>query len=167
MSENSHNFIRLLQVGAIVLLVFFFASLAVTGNFHALTYKTGDAMDLSGLVGRLLLASIFLERTIEVFLSLLRSRGADELDNRIKCLKSALERYSDPKEQTQRSAVCIEKTVNDPQQSLQAYERKRVTYRADSRQLAVWSGLFLGIIMAASGIRALEGIFDFSGIDKA
>lgn len=100
--------------------------------------------DLTPLLTQLAVVALFMERSIEVFLSAWRSSEADRLDNTIERLKSDLT-----------------KTPNDVQiqTELKGTEKERVAYRSTSRRYALWGGLLVGVLISAAGLRLLGYLY--------
>lgn len=135
-------------VGVIVLVGF--AVAAWSWGPVLLEYKKTPIDNLSSMFASLLLASLVLERAIEVFLSAWRSRDADLKDMGIQNLKDLIEA------QTTKGAA--QTVIDDLQTKLEGLMVARVRYSADSRFIAQWLGLGMGILIAFVGIRVLGNL---------
>jgi len=135
-------------IGVIVLVVIVFIALDKTPS--TLFILKDPIGDLTSVFATLILASLFLERAIEVFLSAWRSGDADtkdqaimELATKIEARVSAGEPHADLKGETDQ---------------LDALRMQRVKYSADSREIAQWLGLGMGVMIAFVGVRVLGNI---------
>ena len=78
-----------------------------------------------------------------------RSEGADDLDFQIANKKKEIEKH-----RGEDGGVSIESLYT----KLEQIERDRVNYSAQSRSIAQWTGLTIGICIAFIGIRVLGNI---------
>ena len=125
-------------------------------NIDALNYKADVITNITSLLGYLLIISLFVERSIEVFLSAMRSEQADILDRK-----------------TNRLIEKIESTKPNPApkdiDELEEVKDERTKYRARSRFISIWIGLVIGVIIAVVGVRVLGQILEvdnLTGIQK-
>jgi len=131
-----------------------------------LGFKEADEINLPTMFGSLLLISLFVERSIEMFLSVWRSQGADNLDRLLKKRRTNVELKekevekfsSDSDKQELEKAI---KDLSEARNSLDDAEDKRIAYRIDSRFIALWVGLLIGIFVSLVGVRVLGNIVDF------
>ncbi len=93
-----------------------------------------------------------MERSIEVFLSAWRSKGADLQDLAIADKTNTLNKLIE-NDSTQAKITTATTT-------LEALNKKRTEYRIESRGYALWAGLIFGITIAFIGFRVLEGFVD-------
>lgn len=112
-----------------------------------------DIFNLSQFFGFLILISLFVERATEFFLSLIRSAEADRQDRKISKLRSNLTNLikTDPGNVQDREKL-IDK-IEDAQDD-------RTDYRAESRLIALWSGIIIGIFVSMAGVRILGYVFE-------
>jgi hypothetical protein len=103
------------------------------------------------LLGSFFVISLFLERSIEVFLSAFRAGDADRLDLKTKMKKKELDKIDKDTDQTRWSKVTEE---------LGALKGERAEYRIRSRQWALWGGLAMGVFVALVGFHGLESLVD-------
>lgn len=147
-----------------MVVIFVILMLAWSQNIPGLEMKGKDNLDLSGLFQTLLLLSMILERSIEIFLSAMRSRGADDLDNRIDCLEGLSKLR--PEEQAVLLPLCVKEKdvdVNKAQEYLMQIKTERINYRTVSRHKAIWGGLILGMLLSSfGGVRILEELYTTS-----
>ena len=121
-----------------------------------LDFQENVAQKLPTLIGYLFLISLFVERAIEVFLSAWRSEGADNLDFEIAHKKKEIEKHSG-----EDAGVSIESLYT----KLEQIERDRVIYSTQSRSIAQWTGLTIGICISFIGIRVLGNIVNPPSVD--
>ena len=148
-------------VGVAVLIVV--AVFAYQNKPAALGFKPAEQMEIMNMIPALLLASMFLERAIEVFLSAWRGGGADVLDSDIAYHQKEIDTLEqiapEQRSDTQNTALENEKTKLGPKIT------ERVQYRADSRFIAQWMGLGMGIVIALVGVRVLNNLVDTSALE--
>lgn len=143
--------------GLLILLPAIFA--AIYWHIAPLNIRTDlDFPKITGLFGYLFLLSLFVERSIEFYLSLVRSSGADELDRNIEKLRQELPSLSD----TDTRAIENRQVVV---RKLQDAEDERIRYRARSRQIALWTGIVIGVFISLAGVRILGTVFE-TPVDK-
>ena len=121
-----------------------------------LDFQNNVAQKLPTIIGYLFLISLFVERAIEVFLSAWRSEGADNLDFEIAHKKKDIEKHSG-----EDAGVSIESLYTE----LGQIEKDRVIYSAQSRSIAQWTGLTIGICISFIGIRVLGNIVNPPSLD--
>lgn len=88
---------------------------------------------LSTMFGYLILISLFVERTIEVFLSAWRGQGADELDFEINNKRNYVKENIDPSIYQQSGVSSSEEIIMVLKKELEELEKKRIRYSARSR----------------------------------
>lgn len=94
----------------------------------------------------LLLIALFLERALDVFLTTWRAQKSEELENDINKIQKKLE--SKPG-----------KTNSNQTKELEQKSKQKLIYRAETRKIALWSGLILGILISAAGVRTISNFF--------
>jgi len=124
----------------------------------ALAFGQNILKDLTSMLGYLMLMSLFVERTIEVFLSAWRSAGADQLDREI---------TETGKRIVESSATSLDNgDLPQLKKELRSLDMKRTEYRADSRYISQWLGLGIGVLVALVGVRTLGNIVVVSGASE-
>jgi len=123
---------------------------ALRFSFGAVEVKPDIFNEIVPLLGVLFVVALFIERAIEVFLSTLRSAEADIQDNNLNVVKTKIE--TRVKENQLEKIEELEDVYNNLQ-------IRRTQYRIESRMIALWAGLILGIIVSAAGIRVLNQLF--------
>ncbi|MEG3617406.1 hypothetical protein V5T82_02965 [Magnetovibrio sp. PR-2] len=122
-------------------------------NMHPgqLEFEVGEDLQIPNMLAILLVASLVLERAIEVFLSALRSEKADEKDTELSNLHDNLQQLlaADPTDPAK---------IQDLRTDLETKNYERTVYSAQSRQIAQWLGLGLGIMIAFVGVRILGNL---------
>ena len=127
-----------LKVGAVIIIA---AGIVVAAYVHAqmVQYWTFTAQDVARLLTPLILTSLFIERALEVLLTPWRGPDADELKRKIEAAKA-------------------EATADEA--SASSWEQKLLQHRASTRQLAFLTGLALGTLISALGLRAMQPFFE-------
>ena len=126
-------------------------------------FKSDVLKEIIPVLSLLFVVALFMERAIEVFLSAWRSAEADEQDlkinnikNNIEILESDLKRTNITVAETIQLKKDIDKQIN----KLSPLLDNRTKYRARSREIALWIGLGLGLLIAAVGVRTLNNFVD-------
>ena len=125
-------------------------------QFESLPFKSEAASNLPAMFGYLLLICIFVERSIEMFLSSSRGANADKFDREIEKLQNKIAGLIENKQTADEDGVSL-KELND---QLEVVQDIRNDYRADSRFMAIWIGLFIGVMVALVGVRILGNIVE-------
>jgi hypothetical protein len=131
------------------------------------------------------LIALFLERSLEVFINTWRLPREAEIDNKIQfCerkvaeLKAQIEAIQQSgtvaktEELTSRDSAKVEKItelihppanpsdlnnrLSKQMSDLERFNLERANYKAETRKIALWTGLFVGMLISAVGIRGLE-----------
>ncbi|MCI0525859.1 MAG: hypothetical protein L0Y56_00195 [Nitrospira sp.] len=146
--------------------------------------------EVAQLLTFLILIALFLERALEVFITTWRGPEEEKIDNEIQHherkiieIKDHIERQS---KQPEISARVEEVVSTDPPKAkvetevrqssedvselrneldeemtiLSTYNLKRSEYKAKTRKIALWSALFIGLLISAVGIRSLETLVE-------
>ena len=146
--------------GILIFVVVYFA--AFKCDLTDLGFKTLEINNFSTIFGCFFAISIFVERTTEVFLSLLRSRNADILDNEIVKYEKKLESYDKGIKQLNKedknyaeNLQIIKDKIKETKSFWDAANVNRINYRSQSRYIALWIGLIIGLVIALTGVRLL------------
>ena len=151
--------IRLL--GTFICLIFLSFPLWITPL--SIQFKSDVLGEIIPVLSFIFVISLFMERTIEVFLSAWRSAEADEQDLIIAGLDADIKRIEDELKKPNISANEIKtknKKIESIKTDLSPLLKVRTKYRAKSRELALWYGLALGILISAVGVRTLHNFID-------
>lgn len=157
---------------------------SVTPNLFV--FKPFGWNEVSQLLSFLLLIALFLERSLEVFINTWRSPEENEIANEIQSVNreiADLEEHINAKtKQTETIARMEEATPGNPPSSeplmevvksagevenlrdtlskkreeLRRIQFKKTQYKSETRKIALWTGLFIGLLISGVGIRALE-----------
>ena len=119
--------------------------------------KNFGLADIGQLLGSLLLVALFLERALEVFITTWRGPDAAECDRRAEARRVQLEEL---KAQPQPNQAQLTAAVN----ALEQAEQERTTYKSQTQRLALWTGLTLGLLVSAVGIRTLQTLVTPEGL---
>lgn len=145
---GTKKFSNIKIVGVIILLALLLFTYLL--NIKTLALKPGVFDNIVSLFGYLLIISLFVERSIEMFLSALRSQDADDLDRKIDKLNTQIEN----------SDGISKSKISELNEQLDILRDDRTAYRAKSRFIALWIGLVIGIMVAMVGVRILGNIVD-------
>lgn len=104
--------------------------------------------DVTKLLGRFFVLALFVERTLEVFITAWRGEKTVKLEQALKNAKASLQ--SPPDQPV-------------PQEVKEAAE-KLAEYKCETQSIALRSGLVLGILIAAVGVRSFNVFIDESKI---
>jgi hypothetical protein len=159
------------------------------------SFKPFGLDEVFQLLTFLIIISLFLERALEVFITTWRRPKEERIDNqvqsyerRISELKTQIEtRIQQPQtvarteELTSENPTKSEKRteltrspgnvadlhsmLSESLQDLQNERQRRLEYKTETRKIALWTGLFIGLLISGVGIRALETLItlrDFS-----
>lgn len=147
--------------GILIIIAVFYTAWQL--QFESITFKPDAATNLPAMFGYLLLICIFVERSIEMFLSSFRGAGADKLDLKIKNLQ---ENIKDLEGKMQFDDVAM-KQLTEMKTNLRTTGDDRAHYRAESGYLALWIGLLIGLVVSLVGVRILGNIVEFDNmVDK-
>lgn len=139
------KFYGIIVLSLILLLSVFFSIESIAFNNDALK-------EILPTLGFLVAISLFMERSIEVFLSTWRGGEADLKDLAIKEKTKELNEL--------RELNKGENEINTKISELESLNEERTEYRIKSREIALWTGLIFGIIIASIGIHTLEFLVD-------
>lgn len=142
-SIKNHSGVKLIGF----FLVLAVAVLAFQRQPVSLAFTPNAQANLPLLFSSMLLISMFIERAIEIFLSAWRSQQADILDTEIAGLERQIKLKKDQADQ-------LDPLLN----SLQAKKRERIEYRIESRAVAQWIGLLIGVLVSLVGVRILANV---------
>jgi hypothetical protein len=142
-----------------------------------LKLKEGILQQLGSTFGFLLMVSLFVERAVEVVISIWSDPEADRLEQELETLAEARSRQSDRidhllTERAQNPAPSPERLtaiskelevlrekMRDEQDRDDAIDRELVKYSAHTRKVAAWIGLAIGVLTAGVGFRVLHTLF--------
>lgn len=108
-----------------------------------LTFKPFSAEDILRLLGSLAVIALLVERTIEVSIGAWRGKVSDRLFSAAESAKLAL--VSAP------ASITLHETVV-------ANESELIEYRSETKKLALRTGVLLGLLVAATGLRTMESL---------
>jgi hypothetical protein len=142
-----------------------------------LKLKENITQQLGSMFGFLLMVSLFVERAIEVIISIWSDPQADRLQQRLEILKEARSRHNARirdliTEQTRQPASNPEQPTKINEEIDRLREKLRqeqdeddeidielIGYGAHTRQVAAWIGLAIGVLTAGVGFRVLHTLF--------
>ena len=136
---------QVLCVAALVVLLVAASKLAP----QALELKKPEDLNFVSLLGTLFIIALLAERTLEVLLTTFRGPEADSQDRGIKAQTDAIAAL-------EAAAPPDKNAVEKANQHLRDLSEKRESYRMTTRSIALWAGLFAGVLVSAIGIRVLQ-----------
>ncbi|HZN65650.1 MAG TPA: hypothetical protein VFB66_10125 [Tepidisphaeraceae bacterium] len=142
---------------------------------HILAWKDRFQDNVTATVGALLLAAVLVERVVEVFLSIWKRPEVDHLEQSLEFQQAvqvdrrsditALDakiadqaRSADEKAVLKAKRDRKEMELADAEDAAEELERQLVPYSAETRRLALWIGLAVGVLTSAVGIRLLANL---------
>jgi hypothetical protein len=127
-------------------LVLIFALLVLSAAFTPrwVTFREFQVADVLRLLTSLFTIALFVERSLEVFINTWRGPDAADLDSAVQAAEQAL------------AAPAAGQNVADLQMRLTNVTRIKSRYKSETQRFALWSGLALGILISAIGIRTFE-----------
>jgi len=142
MKETKIYFILILAIALV---------LSVWLTPESATFKDEFQITLIGqLLGMLFIIALFLERALDVFLTTWRAGHSEELDSKIK------EHEQRIKDLESKAPTKKNEAVDKLKQALEQLKQEKLKYRTKTRNIAMWSALFCGILISAVGIRTLQ-----------
>ena len=120
------------------------AVVAFGTGWQALRFTYVSGAEIAAKFATLVLFSLIIERTLEVFLSVWRARDSELFDAQVGELKKLEESEKDPTKKAE---------INS---RLQMKQQEQVNFKAKTMAYAMPLGLFLGIVVAAFGVRVLS-----------
>ncbi|MFL6417204.1 MAG: hypothetical protein ACJ74Y_16205 [Bryobacteraceae bacterium] len=148
---------------------------SVKESFVGIAFTEDLGSKVPGLLGSLLLVSLFVERVIEVFVSIWRDEDTDRLEQQLANFQDTharrkqeivdlVKEASDPKTTAQRQTE-IAAVLTDKRQQLNLAEvgedgvkQQLVPKYAHTRRVSTWVGLAVGVLTAAVGFRFFHQI---------
>lgn len=122
--------------------------IAYTGHApSAIAFKALDMPAVVGLLSWLFVVALFIERSVEVIVMVLRDEPADGLQAAVDAEQARIAalQKADP-------AVRVDSTALD-----QA-NRALTSFRGGTKELALCVGFFLGVLVSLAGVRALASV---------
>jgi hypothetical protein len=142
-----------------------------------LTFKAGILEQLGSMFGFLLMVSLFVERAVEVVISVWSDPEADKLEQELEALAEArsrqtvriegllAERAEKPEPSAERLGE-INKELDELRKKMRleqdrddAIDMELVKYSAHTRRVSAWVGLAIGVLTAGVGFRVLHTLF--------
>jgi hypothetical protein len=115
------------------------------------TFKDFGITEITNLLAIFFLVALLAERALEVFIGTWRSPGASQLELVVRYSKENLARI-------QALPQPDEHALREARAALEVAESDEGRYRCTTKQVALWTGLTLGFIVSAVGIRCLEAL---------
>ena len=118
-----------------------------------IVFKDFGSTEVLHLLTMLFLGAMLAERALEIFVGTWRSPGATQLDLAVRtCERNLARLHTLPQPD--------DAAVADATATLEEAKRQQLEYRCVTRQVALWTGLALGLLVSGVGLRALETLID-------
>lgn len=137
-------------------------AVAVQISQPPLEFKAFTPDDVSRLISSLLIVTVFLERTLEIFVTALREPRAKELERESLRWKDYTEKYA-----SHPAGQQPEYTLEDALKYHRLAEEACARYRSGTQRFAMWLALLMGLLVSGVGLRALEVFVDTSKVSPA
>jgi hypothetical protein len=121
-------------------------------------FKQFGAGDIAQLLTILLVVAVFAERALEIFIGTWRGPRAAELAHDVEERGAQLTALD-------KAAPRDEPAVKAARAALEDARRQEQQYRCVTRQVALWTGLALGLLISGVGFRALGALIDPALLD--
>lgn len=144
---------KTIQIFLVIILVFLL-SMSIWLSPASLGFKMMGPADVISMLSSFFLIALILERSLEVFITTWRAREADTLDLTIQHLKDKISNLG-----SQSPAAGELKTLRE---DLKNAMISQTTYRSQTQRIALYTGLAVGIAIAAAGIRMLSLLVDLN-----
>lgn len=154
---------RLVSIIGLVFVVLVLA-LVVVLTPDPVIFKADVGSQILPLLFTLLFVALLLERALEVFVSTWRGTEAERLDQvvsdvqrRIAMLKAEADKATSADIQAKQQAYSVELTKA---------EQDKTVFRSGTKRRAMWTGLVLGLLVSAVGVRALQPLIDAASLAR-
>ncbi len=117
-----------------------------------LTFRDNGISQVTQLLLSLILVSLFLERTIEVFITIWRGPQARQLEANVRAHQvrmAALSKSNEPDREI---------SMAQTSQALDAANQAAVQHKSATRGWALWAGMGLGMAISLAGVRTLSSL---------
>jgi hypothetical protein len=125
-------------------------------------FKADVCSQILPLLFTLLFVALLLERALEVFISTWRGTEAERLEQvvsdlqrRIATLKAEADKATSADIQAKQQTYSAELTTA---------EQAQTVFRSGTKRRAMWTGLVLGLLVSAVGVRALQPLIDLTSL---
>jgi len=154
---------RFQQIFNPILLVFFWAlaifilTLTLWLTKVPIAFKSFTYEDVLRLLSVVFLAALFAERALEVFITTWRGPGAADREKSHKQLESRIAEYKTMSADTLRDNNI---DLHAERDKLDAADREVSIYKSQTKRIALWCSLILGLAISVVGVRTLEMLVD-------
>jgi hypothetical protein len=125
-------------------------------NPNLFVFKPFGLNEVTQLLTFLSLIALFLERSIEVFITTWRKPREDKFDSAIQFITDSANKSGDGNESK------LEENSAD----LEKINQQKAEYKFQTKKIALWTALFIGILISGVGIRSLETLIDLKKIEN-
>ncbi|MHC4435036.1 MAG: hypothetical protein ACYTBS_24630 [Planctomycetota bacterium] len=118
-------------------------------SLELIEFKADNTDHLWPLLASLGIIAIIIERSLEIFLTAFRAQRSEEMDLEIRGIKDRISKASPGGQKASKLT-----------ESLEGLQQKKLKRSSGTRVYSLWSGLFVGILVSAVGIRSLQTLID-------
>lgn len=158
-------------------------------------FKKFGLPEITQLFTFLLLVSLFLERALEVFITTWRRPGEEEFSGKVRHCERRIAELKEQirKRGNQVETVATKTTSEDALKSekrtefmqspgdtsgllveldkeitqLSGFNQERGRFKSGTRKIALWSALFVGVLVSGAGVRGFETLVDLRALPDA
>jgi hypothetical protein len=116
-------------------------------------FKEFGVAEIAQLMTILLVVALLAERALEIFVGTWRGPVATQHETTVRVLGEEVARL-------ERLAESDPRVLGEARAALEQAKRQEQQYRCGTRQVVLWTGLGLGLLVSGVGLRALETLID-------
>ena len=143
-----------LNLAAFVVVVVLGGVVVATLRPLALVFRDNGITQVTQLLLSLILVSLFIERTIEVFITAWRGPQSRMLESTMRTHQAHMAALSKSPETAAERETAMAQTSQDLESASQA----AMQYKNTTRSWALWAGLMLGLAISLAGVRTLNSL---------
>ncbi len=111
----------------------------------------------------LTLISLFIERSLEVIIATWRHPGEDGFNGEIQYYESQI---ADLKSELVSENPPKSEELSHKMSDLEKIKLRRTEYKSQTKKIALWTALFIGVIISGVGVRALETLLKITDLNN-
>ena len=138
-------------------LIIFGATLSFWIGTRPLALKELSFANVLSILGSLFIIALILERALDVFLTTWRAGTSEKLDLDISSITKTISNFEklDDNSKLEKKEIFDQLRVKREQKL-----EDKLEYRANTRLIALWLGLALGILISSIGVRFIRSLID-------
>ncbi len=127
-------------------------------------FKSFGFDEVAQLLTFLALIALFLERALEVFINTWRRPREEEIENDIQSCERII---AELKTKADSGVSAVESaSENSTKDELGKLLLNRAKYKSQTRKVALWTALFIGLLISGVGIRSLETLINLKELKE-